>query len=496
MPNLWDEAGYMSTQAQWDEAAGYMSMHAQWDSTTIGLFDPLESAPLQAGAFDSTFNFADDPSMRARRGSRLLTLLPTELLEQIAFVLQAEKSTIRASCRYFRDMVDRMATSLEVRQKRPLPRIQRGQDMDIVRLPVRLLARCPNITRVDLSGGCDDCFVEPSFVIPGSRPFRCKELQGPMEPGMEDMHGGRSTSRMVRYGYKPCDYPGGCSTKPSYGMPGIGPTSCQRHKKPGMVHGVIRDRAHTLLAQRECVLVEDLTPLNELPRLREIVCINTRVRDLAPLAAMTTLRSLNCCNTRVIDLTPLAALTTLQCLDCSGTAIMVLSPLTSLKSLRSLNCSGTLVADLSPLSALTALRSLDCSSIRLLVDLSPVSTFTALECLDCSDTSVRLLTPVVVLLVLGALQSLDCSFNIIYDLSPLASLTSLRSLNCSRTRVTDLSPMAGLTALQCFDCSQTRVNDVSPLTALTALRSLNCSNTLVSDLSPLAGLAPFLEITS
>ena len=229
MPNLWDEAGYMSTQAQWDEAAGYMSMHAQWDSTTIGLFDPLESAPLQAGAFDSTFNFADDPSMRARRGSRLLTLLPTELLEQIAFVLQAEKSTIRASCRYFRDMVDRMATSLEVRQKRPLPRIQRGQDMDIVRLPVRLLARCPNITRVDLSGGCDDCFVEPSFVIPGSRPFRCKELQGPMEPGMEDMeepmepdmdevsskridlwedyskqpkhgdmHGGRSTSRMVR----------------------------------------------------------------------------------------------------------------------------------------------------------------------------------------------------------------------------------------------------------------------------------------------------------
>ena len=485
MPNLWDEAGYMSTQAQWDEAAGYMSMHAQWDSTTIGLFDPLESAPLQAGAFDSTFNFADDPSMRARRGSRLLTLLPTELLEQIAFVLQAEKSTIRASCRYFRDMVDRMATSLEVRQKRPLPRIQRGQDMDIVRLPVRLLARCPNITRVDLSGGCDDCFVEPSFVIPGSRPFRCKELQGPMEPGMEDMeepmepdmdevsskridlwedyskqpkhgdmHGGRSTSRMVRkkmamvhvrYGYKPCDRPGGCSTKPSYGMPGIGPTSCQRHKKPGMVHGVIRDRAHTLLAQRECVLVEDLTPLNELPRLREIVCINTRVRDLAPLDAMTTtLWSLNCSYSRVRDLGPIATLSALRSLDCSNTQVKYLAPVAALTSLQSLDCSGTPVKALSPLSSLPSLRSLNCSNTRV-TNLSPLAALTTLQSLDCSHTLVTDLSP---LAALTTLQSLDCFSSLVTYVSPLAALTSLRSLNISRTRVADLTPLAALAFLQ------------------------------------------------
>ena len=140
-----------------------------------------------------------------------------------------------------------------------------------------------------------------------------------------------------------------------------------------MVHGVIRDRAHTLLAQRECVLVENLTPLNELPRLREIVCINTRVKNLTSLDAMTTtLWSLNCSYTRVRDLGPLATLAALRSLDCSNTRVKYLTAVAALTSLQSLDCRGTPVKALSPLSSLPSLQSLNCSNTRV-TDLSSLA---------------------------------------------------------------------------------------------------------------------------
>ena len=346
---------------------------------------------------------------QAHRGGPLLMLLPAELHEQIAYVLQEDKSAIRASCRYLRDVVDRMATRLEVRPWRDLPRNQLRNHMK--QLPDGLLARCPNITRIDLSG-CERV---------------CRHCR--------------------------CDYPEGCIKKPSFGVPRGRPTRCSDHDEPGMVDlvwgpvTVYRNRSHLQLPQRLCSNITDLMPLIALQRLQEIVCINTQVTDLAPLAgvaAMTALRSLNCSNTGVTDLSPLATLTSLQRLDCSGTSVTVLSPLSSLLSLQSLDCSCTEVDDLSPLKALSALHSLNCSQTSA-ADLAPLAELTALQNLDCNNIR-RALIDLAPLAALTVLRSLDCSGTQVADLSPLAALTSLRSLNCSRTRVTDLSPLAALAA--------------------------------------------------
>ena len=465
--------GCMSTQDQWDSATSLLNAsssgvttpeYASW--SVVGPLDsirPLESTQLAAGEHNSLLQeekvrrilysgFAADPSMQAHGGSLLLQLLPSELHEQIAFVLQEDKSAIRTSCRYLRDMVDRMATTLEVR-----PMHQTQSNEDIEQLPVGLLASCPNLSRIDLSGGCDDCIEEPRYGPRGGRPTRCKrhmepimrDLVGPTshmvhkEPGSENvchkrccdhpegcsrkpkfgMPGGWPAScpahrepGMVNVRYKRCDHSIECRRKPRYGPPGIGPSSCVVHKEPGMVSFIHRHHVQKGLAQRGCVPVSDLTPLNALPRLREIVCINTRVRDLTPLAAMTTLRSLNCSYSQVMGLGPLAALTALQNLDCSGTRV---------------------------------------------TDLSPVAVLTALQSLDCSDTQVN-------------------------NLAPLAALTTLQSLNCSRTATTVLSPLSSVTSLRRLDCSNTRVTDVAPLAALARLRRLDCSRTQVTDLSPLA----------
>ena len=77
---------------------------------------------------------------------------------------------LRASCRYFRDVVDRMTTSLEVRQSAPPPggggSVQSvaagegalsvlppgGGGVVISALPAGLLARLPNLIRIDFSG--------------------------------------------------------------------------------------------------------------------------------------------------------------------------------------------------------------------------------------------------------------------------------------------------------------------------------------------------------
>ena len=89
--------------------------------------------------------------------------------------------------------------------------------------------------------------------------------------------------------------------------------------------------------------VADLAPLAQLTALQTLSLSHTPVSDLAPLAACMMLQTLNLSYTKVADLSPLLACTALRTLECGNTSIADLTPLSALMQLQSLNCSYTKV---------------------------------------------------------------------------------------------------------------------------------------------------------
>lgn len=82
--------------------------------------------------------------------------------------------------------------------------------------------------------------------------------------------------------------------------------------------------------------VRDLSPLEDLRKLRHLTLADSQVSDLSPLEHLNALESLDISGTRVTDLSPLAKLTSLKSLDLSKTQLKDLSALTNLTQLRHL----------------------------------------------------------------------------------------------------------------------------------------------------------------
>ena len=89
--------------------------------------------------------------------------------------------------------------------------------------------------------------------------------------------------------------------------------------------------------------VAGLAPLARLTALQTLSLSHTPVSDLAPLAACTALQTLNLSHTKVADLAPLLACTALLALECGNTSVAHLTPLSALMQLQNLDSSYTKV---------------------------------------------------------------------------------------------------------------------------------------------------------
>ena len=202
------------------------------------------------------------------------------------------------------------------------------------------------------------------------------------------------------------------------------------------------------LRSLDCQLtyVADLSPLTALAALSSLDCHFTKVKDLSPLSAVTALRTLNVSLTSVQDLSPLAALKVLEILDFRLTRVFDLTPLAAFQGLKELCFDGDPDTQISHAMDHPGFKySLRSSQ---LADLTPVSRLVTLQSLDCSDTSIVDLSP---LAGLQSLRTLDCSRTRVKDLTPLSALTALQLLDCSDTcvRYKDLKPLkAALASLK------------------------------------------------
>ena len=101
-------------------------------------------------------------------------------------------------------------------------------------------------------------------------------------------------------------------------------------------------------------IISDLTPLADLPKIREIDICGGEISDLSPLVNATGLKELSFAGNEIWDLSPLVNLTGLTRLNLENNEITDVSPLAGLINLTSLRLENNEILDFSPLDGLPA----------------------------------------------------------------------------------------------------------------------------------------------
>jgi internalin A len=187
---------------------------------------------------------------------------------------------------------------------------------------------------------------------------------------------------------------------------------------------------------------------------------NTQVSDLSPVEGLVGLEELVIGWTEVRDFTPLASLTGLTRLSLggeSGNLIEDISALANLTGLEHLDLGWHPITSLAPLENLTNLRTLSFNSRSpALTDLSPLSNLTGMTELKAYCYHVS-------------------------DISALKDLTSLRLLTLRYSAASDLTPLSGLFALETLDLGTNGFRDLAPLSSLSALQSVELRGNPLSE---------------
>lgn len=184
------------------------------------------------------------------------------------------------------------------------------------------------------------------------------------------------------------------------------------------------------------------------------------IRNLSGIENLTGLTELLLAQNAIEDLGPLAALTGLEYLDVDENSITDLSPLAGLTGMFGLSVRNNQVSDLSPVRNMSGLEQLGGSHNRI-SDLTPLTGLETLLRLELFNNDITDLRPIA---GLWTLQTLDVGRNTIPDLSPLTQLDNLLIIGLERTTVTDLSPLIDMVYLTTLHLHDNReLSDIQPL---------------------------------
>ncbi|MCY3704732.1 MAG: leucine-rich repeat domain-containing protein [Gammaproteobacteria bacterium] len=186
----------------------------------------------------------------------------------------------------------------------------------------------------------------------------------------------------------------------------------------------------------------------------------TGIRDLSGVENLTGLTELLVAQNAIEDLGPLAALTDLEYLDVRENSITDLSPLAGLTSMFALSFGENQVSDLSPVRNMSQLEQLGGSHNRI-SDLTPLAGLETLLRLELYNNDIADLDPII---GLWALQTLDVGRNTLSDLSALTELDNLLIIGLERTTITDVSPLIDMIYLTTLHLQDNReLSDIQPL---------------------------------
>lgn len=186
----------------------------------------------------------------------------------------------------------------------------------------------------------------------------------------------------------------------------------------------------------------------------------TGIRDLSGIENLTGLTELLVAQNGIEDLGPLAALTGLEYLDVRENSITDLSPLAGLTAMFALSFGENQVSDLSPVRNMSQLEQLGGSNNRI-SDLTPLSGLEGMLRLELYNNDITDLGPIA---GLWTLQTLDVGRNTVPDLSALTELDNLLIIGIESTTATDLSPLLDMILLSLVKLNDNReLSDIRPL---------------------------------
>ncbi len=131
----------------------------------------------------------------------------------------------------------------------------------------------------------------------------------------------------------------------------------------------------------------DVTPLQGLTKLQELVLSGNQITEIEPLRGLTNLQSLDLSFNQITEIEPLRGLTNLQSLDLSLNNASNIAPLQHLTNLQTLYLIGNQIDDITPLQHLTNLQTLYLSKNQI-ADVTPLQHLTNLQTLDLSNNPI------------------------------------------------------------------------------------------------------------
>ncbi|MBN2444293.1 MAG: leucine-rich repeat domain-containing protein [Spirochaetales bacterium] len=187
----------------------------------------------------------------------------------------------------------------------------------------------------------------------------------------------------------------------------------------------------------------NITPLEQLTNLSELVLSSSFQTDITPIANLTKLTNLSIKINKITDLTPLANLTNIRTLSCQFNDIIDITPLANLTNITTLTLYDNFIIDITPLANLTNVTYLDVSNNQI-SDITPLENLTKLSKLNLCGNPI---SDISALANLRNLTKLVINVGILEDVTPLANLTKLVSLNLKNNNISDISALANLTNL-------------------------------------------------
>jgi uncharacterized repeat protein (TIGR02543 family) len=279
----------------------------------------------------------------------------------------------------------------------------------------------------------------------------------------------------------------------------------------------------------------DITVLDNLTNLKNLVLMNQSLKDISPLSRLKDLESVDLSNNMIEDLTPLTLLQNLKTVNLDTNKITDISTINQLTSIEYLNLTNNEIKDITPLlkfaesghifnSISLTYNYLDItegsSTLSQLEKLSKYSTYYFYENqkLLFKDDKLRLkllealgesapedgiltnysllssnelnlddsdLSDLTELQFAKNLSILSLNNNNVKDLGPLKNLNKLTVLSAEGNYIQDTNALKNMTALHYLNLKDNYIDNIAPLSNLTNLEILGLNANLVSDTSPL-----------
>lgn len=223
--------------------------------------------------------------------------------------------------------------------------------------------------------------------------------------------------------------------------------------------------------------LSNITPIADLPALRELDLSDNSINNLTPLAGCTTLETLDLHQNALTSLSSLTMLTGLKKLDVSRNALQSIAPLTNCPLLEELDISYNKLTDISAVGTMTELRVFDASD-NTIEDVSMLSVCKKLRLFAMRD---NLLTSIDFMDGFREICEIDIDYNDVVSVPAFDPECELVVFKAAHNFLEDLSGLAVCKHLNYVKADYNNIRDIDVLKDCPNLTQVDVFGTYITD---------------